>query len=101
MCVVVAIGEQAWPALPLFCLPPRHGACPLRWFIEAGGLRSCFKTEFSIGRIDGAKDCCGQLMKGLKVRSASFVAQLQSPEVAEPTERAFDDVMRVLPRPLS
>src|SRR4051812_15607948 len=31
-------------------------------------------------------------MKGLEVRTASLVAQLQSAEVTEPTERAFDDV---------
>src|SRR4051794_13814899 len=31
-------------------------------------------------------------MKGLEVCTASLVAQLQSPEVAEPTERAFDHV---------
>ena len=31
-------------------------------------------------------------MKGLEVRSTAFVAELQSAEVAEPAERALDDV---------
>lgn len=40
----------------------------------------------------GAEGGCGQFVKGLEVRSASFVAQHQPAEVTEPTECAFDDV---------
>jgi len=34
-------------------------------------------------------------MKGLEVRSESLVAELESPEVAEASERAFDDVSQL------
>lgn len=58
-------------------------------------LEAVSKPVFQLGPTIGAEYGSGQLMKGLEVRSASFVAQLQSPEVAEPTERALDDVARL------
>jgi hypothetical protein len=38
------------------------------------------------------KDGSGQFVKGLEVSATSFVAQLQSAEVAKPAECSFDDV---------
>ena len=63
------------------------------WLLRV--LEAVSKPGFQLGASMGAEDCCGQLMKGLEVRSASFVAKFQSPEVAEPAERAFDDVSRL------
>jgi hypothetical protein len=40
----------------------------------------------------GAEDSRGQLVKGLEVGSASFIAQFQSAEVAKPTECPLNDV---------
>src|SRR5262245_1045711 len=38
------------------------------------------------------EDRSGKFVKGLEMRSTAFVTNLESPKVAEPTERAFDNV---------
>jgi hypothetical protein len=58
-------------------------------------LEAVSKLGFQLGTSSGAEDCCGQLVKGLEVLSAPFIAQLEPTEVAEPAERAFDNVARL------